>query len=343
MTDYTMSADEIPVDASQKGDKLALTMALDRYDRHFPFFDGTATSPRLEFRTFQVGMVTPLRDGVRRHGRMLHDHEFDVAEVSLSSYLIAIDKGLPFTAVPVFPRRLFSQSQMWVRSDSEIVHPRQLAGKKVLLNSLQTTLSLLARGDLKFEYEVPLESISWFTIGRDEIPVRLKDGVSIEHLPEGRDPGQCLARGEVDAIFLPHQPRSITSGTVPARRLFPDVREEERRYFEKNRFFPIMHILAIRKDLAVSNSWLPRELMETWRRAADIARSYYEDPNWSIMPWARHEFEQEREALSGELWPIGLAGNRHNLERMIEYSFDQGFIRRKLTPEELIFDEVHDT
>jgi 4,5-dihydroxyphthalate decarboxylase len=271
--------------------KLVVSMALDRYDRHFPFFDGTATSSRLEFKALQVGQVGPLRDGTERHGRMLHDREFDVAEVSLSAYLIAVEKKAPFTAVPVFPRRLFSQSQMWVHRDSEIVHPRQLPGKKVLVNSFQTTLSLLAKGDLKFEYEVPWEEITWLTIAREEIPVGFKQGVRIEHLPEGTDAGQSLARGEVAAVFLPHPPRSITSGAVPARRLFPDTREEERRYFGKNGFFPIMHILAIRAELAASNPWLPQELMETWQRASEIAASYYEDPNWSMMPWARHEFE----------------------------------------------------
>jgi 4,5-dihydroxyphthalate decarboxylase len=324
-------------------DKLVVRMALDRYDRHFPFFDGTATSSRLELHTLQVGQITPLRDGVERHGRMFRGHEFDIAEVSLSTYLIAVDKGMPFTAVPIFPRRLFSQSQMWVRSDSEIVHPQQLSGKKVLVNSFQTTLSLLAKGDLKFEYGVAWQGIRWFTIAREELPVGLKADVNIEPLPEGTDAGQSLARGEVDAVILPHPPHSITSGMVPARRLFPDTREEERRYFRKNGFFPIMHILAIRAELAAHNSWLPQELMETWRRSSEIAASYYEDPNWSMMLWARHEFEQERAELTVDPWPIGLRANRRNLERMIEYSFDQGLISRRIAPAELIFETVRDT
>ena len=43
----------------------------------------------------------------------LQHFEFDAAELSFSSYLIAIDQGLPVHAVPIFPRRLFSQSQMY--------------------------------------------------------------------------------------------------------------------------------------------------------------------------------------------------------------------------------------
>src|SRR5512140_1200513 len=110
-------------------EKLKLTIALERYDRHFPFYDRTV----------------PLRDGTDRHARMLKG-DFDIAEFSMSSYLMAKGRDLPIAGIPVFPRRLFSQSQMWVHPDSNFWHPKDLIGKKVALSSFQTTLSLLAKG-----------------------------------------------------------------------------------------------------------------------------------------------------------------------------------------------------
>jgi len=62
-----------------------ITLALDRYDRHFPFFLGQLNvPPTIDLIPLEVGMVPPRRHGVDRHGRMLRDAEFDAAEVSLA-------------------------------------------------------------------------------------------------------------------------------------------------------------------------------------------------------------------------------------------------------------------
>lgn len=324
-------------------DKLQITIALERYDRHFPFFDGSLRSERLAINALQVGQGGNLRDGSGRHRRMLRDSEFDCAEVSLSSYLVAVDKGLPFTAVPIFPRRLFSQSQTWVREDSPLEHPSQLAGRRVLISAFQTTLSLLGKGDLKFEYQTPWEEVTWMSTSPEELQVPLGPKVKLHRMPPDTDAGLALSRGDVDAVMLPRPPASITSGVNPLRRLFRDTMAEERRYFHKYGYFPIMHVIALRSDVVERAPWLPGELMEVWRRSDEIAQSYYTDPNWSRMAWGRHLFERERTELGNRLWPIGLQANRANLERMIDYSFDQGLITRRLTAGELFFPAVRDS
>ena len=81
-----------------------------------------------------------LRDGTDRHGRML-EGDYDVAEFSLSSFLIARDKGLPIVGIPIFPRRLFSMSQMWVHPDSPYRKPSDLIGKKVVKDRVFDTKS----------------------------------------------------------------------------------------------------------------------------------------------------------------------------------------------------------
>ena len=96
-----------------------------------------------------------LKHGRDRHERMLQKAEFDICELSLSNYLVAKSRGMPFTAIPVFPRRLFSLSQMWVNANAGISSPQELIGQKVGLSTFQTTLSVLARGDLQVEYGFP--------------------------------------------------------------------------------------------------------------------------------------------------------------------------------------------
>ena len=108
---------------------MQLTIALERYDRHFPFFDGTVKPPKgIELKTMQVGQSSAARDGIDRHGRMLKG-EFDVAEFSMSTYLMAIDRKLPITGVPIFPRRLFSAGLFFVRADSPLTHARRPQGQ----------------------------------------------------------------------------------------------------------------------------------------------------------------------------------------------------------------------
>ena len=67
-----------------------IKLAIDRYDRHMPLFDGTVSlANERQIQVLQVGQTSALRDGTDRHERMLQDREFDAAETSLASYLVA--------------------------------------------------------------------------------------------------------------------------------------------------------------------------------------------------------------------------------------------------------------
>ena len=157
-----------------------LTMALSRYDRHIPFFDGSVKAEGVDLTILEVGQSEPLKHGQDRHKRMLQKQEFDICELSLSSYLMAKSRGMPFTAIPVFPRRLFSLSQMWVNVDAGVSSPQDLIGKNVGLSTFQTTLSVLAKGDLQSEYNVPWRKINWIVSKEEAIPFKFQEGVRIE-------------------------------------------------------------------------------------------------------------------------------------------------------------------
>ena len=321
---------------------IELVMALERYDRHMPFFDGTVRPPSgVSLKVLQVGQAGSLRDGGDRHRRMLRG-EFDVAEFSMSSYLMARDRGIQMTAAPVFPRRLFSASGMFVGKDSDLTEPKQLIGKRVALSSFQTTLSLLAKGDLKFEYDAPWEDIHWFVSTDEKVPFTPKPGVRISRVAAGADMGEMLMRGEIDCMIMPHPPHSVMSAKVPTRRLFPDTQQEELRYFREVGFYPIMHVVAIRHEIAERHPDLAREIIRMFDAANRICDSYYEDPNWSRLVWGRHYYERERELIP-EAWINGFAANAKNVARFLQYSRDQGLIGESLTPEDLFTGSTLDT
>jgi 4,5-dihydroxyphthalate decarboxylase len=318
--------------------QLQLTMALSHYDRHIPLFDGSVTADGVDLKVLEVGQSSPLKHGQDRHERMLQKGEFDICELSLSSYLIAKSRGMPFTAIPVFPRRLFSLSQMWVNTNAGISSPRDLPGKKVGLSTFQTTLSVLAKGDLQAEYGVPWRKIDWYISKDEAVPLKPLEDVRMQLLRPGQKMGALLEQGEIDALMVPHPPKEALRGGGNIRRLFADPKAEEAKYFKKNGYYPIMHVVAFKDEVLAKNSWLAKSIADAFDKAKAACVEYYDDPNWSRFVWGRHLFEEERQAFGDDPWPHGIKKNRANLERFVDYSLDQGLMEKKLSIEKLFVD-----
>jgi 4,5-dihydroxyphthalate decarboxylase len=314
---------------------LRLTIALSHYDRHIPLFDGSVRAQGVDLQVLEVGQSSPLKHGQDRHERMLQKGEFDICELSLSNYLIAKSRGMPFTAIPVFPRRLFSLSQMWVNSSAGIHAPRDLIGRKVGLSTFQTTLSVLAKGDLQSEYDVGWREIDWYISKDEAIPLKPIEGVKMQLLNPGQKIGAMLERGEIDALMMPHPPKEALRGGGNIRRLFADPKIEESKYFRKNGYYPIMHVIAFKDEVLAKDASLAASVMAAFDRAKEICIEYYDDPNWSRFVWGRHLFEEERQVFGADPWPHGVKKNRTNLERFISYSLDQQLIDKKLEVKEL--------
>ncbi len=315
--------------------KPKLTLAISHYDRHVPFFDGTVQPEGIELDVLIVGQSDRQRDGEERHERMLQKSEFDVAELSLSSYLMAKSRGMPFTAIPVFPRRLFSHSQMWINTDAGINAPKDLIGKKVGLHSFQNTLATLAKGDLQSEFDVPWRKIHWLLSKKDNIEFEPEQGVKIEPLSESANVGVMLEKGDICAMMTPHPPKPVLRGSKKIKRLFADPKTEDLRYYKKNGFFPIMHVVAFKEGVLKKNPEAAQSLFNAFSEAKRICREFYADPNWSWLAWGRQAFEEEEKLLGPDPWPYGLEKNRANLERFVGYSLDQGLMAKQMAVEEL--------
>lgn len=323
---------------------LRLSMALSHYDRHIPFFDGAVRLDGVDLQVLEVGQSSPLKHGQDRHERMLQKGEFDICELSLSNYLVAKSRGMPFTAIPVFPRRLFSLSQMWVNSSAGIDTPQKLVNRKVGLSTFQTTLSVLARGDLQTEYNVPWRQIDWYISKDEAVPLGPLEGVRMQLLKPGQKMGAMLERGELDAIMMPHPPKEALHGAGGRiRRLFADPKGEEAKYFRKNGYYPIMHVVAFKNEVLQRDPSLAPRVLDAFARAKAACMEYYDDPNWSRFVWGRHLFEEERSVFGDDPWPYGVKKNHANLERFLGYALDQGLLARKLQVEELFAQSTLDS
>jgi len=315
---------------------LNLTIALERYDRHVPFFMGSVkTPPGVTLRPLEVGMSHPCRDGIARHERFLRNNEFDIAETSLSSHVIATSRGAPFVGIPVFPRRLFSQNHMFVNASAGIDKPQDLIGRRVLIRSFQTTMTVLALGDLTFDYSVPWRQIRWVLASDEALPLGEREGISVERAPAGSDVSRLLIDGEVDAMIFPHPPAAVLAARDRVRPLFCDRRTEALGYFRRHGYYPIMHLIAFRRPIIEAHPWLAPAIMGMWEEAKAQSRKFYDDPGYAQLAFARNELEVQEAEMAADPWPSGLAANRRNLEDFIQYSLDQGLIDQPVAVEQM--------
>jgi len=317
-----------------------ISMALSLYDRHVPFFDGTVEVRDVDLQVLAVGEANSLRDGGRRHHRMLIDREFDACEVSLSSYIMAKSQGFPFIAIPVFPRRLFVQSNIWIHDESVIREPMELVGGKVGVITFQTTLSVQAKGDLQTEYGVPWRKIEWYVAADEPIEFADPGTVVLKRIPQGKKLGEMLASKSLDAIITPRPPMLAAKTKSKFRRLFQKPRDEESCYFQKHGFFPAMHVIALKQETVQKFPWVAAALVQAFQQAHAICRSYYTDPNWTVHAWTQHLSEEEQDRLGPELWPMGVKDNRNNIELFLTYLLEQGLITEKMPLANLFVDEI---
>jgi 4,5-dihydroxyphthalate decarboxylase len=309
--------------------KPQIKIALGSYDRHGPLLEGAIDHPLFDFEFLEVDP----RQG--RHERFLQQFEFDACELSFSSYVVAVDQGLPVHAVPIFPRRLFSQSQMYKNLKSGINSPKDLAGKRIGLSSYQNTLGVRAKGDLAHFYGVPWKSVTWVAAGEDVVKVELPGDLRLEHAKDMAAIEKEFVNGSIHALFVSRLPGPFLDGNPNVSRFFSDPAVEEERYLRDEGYFPIMHVLAFKQELSERYPELPAALFELFEQARRKALHRWNDPNWSMLLWGRRELERQERVYESDPWRNGLDPNRKNIERFATYSYEQGLSRRQWTPEEL--------
>lgn len=319
-----------------------LTLACDLNDRTRDIANGTVRPAGIDltFLPFQVEET---------FWRMLKHQEFDAAEMSMSSYLMARDRGHPeLIAVPVFPSRFFRHSCVFINTNSGIEEPADLKGKKVGVPEYQMTASLWVRGALQHEYGVAPEEMDWYHGGEEEegreekLELDLPEGVAPSDIPPDRTLSDMLGAGDIDALVTARTPSSFETDSV--ERLFPNYREVEREYYRKTGHFPIMHTVVVREDVYEENPWVAQELYKIFEQAKDNCLDRIGDTAelQVTLPWLQSELEETRALMGYDYWTYGVEENRDTLETMTQYSHEQGLTDEKLEVDELFAPNTYD-
>lgn len=313
--------------------KLRLTLACGDYESVRALKEGAV---RVDGAALNV--LTDM-DSSTRHWRMLRNREFDVCELSLSSYLAARDQGWPLAAIPVFLHRRFRHGFIFVNRAAGIAEPRDLIGRRVGVKTFQTTAILWMRGILEHEYGVPHTDVEWVSELAEDVPFTPRPGLRFARAPAGRTVEGMLAEGEIEACMHADIIDPIADGDPRVGRLFEDYAEVERGYYARTGIFPIMHVTALRAELAEAHPWLARNLIDAFEAAKEAAYRRLRNPRVVPLAWYQSYRDEEREFFGGDPWEYGLgAANRRNLETAIGYSRDCGLIGDRLEVDDIFLD-----
>ena len=317
---------------------LDLSLACADMDLTAPLKNGTVSPKGIDLTTLNY-------TSAMRHWRCLRHQEFDVCELSMSSYLLSRTEPekYPYTAIPVFPHRLFRHGYMFRHADAAVDDPADLAGGTIGLRNWQTTSGVWMRGIAREHYGLDLADVTWYVDDTEDVSIDIPDRFEIRHTPEGRNIEDLLVAGDVDGAMYPVLLDSVTDPDGGVDRIFPNYADEEADYFLETGIFPIMHTVAVRNELLERHPWVAVNLYEAFIEARDYALERAEDPRSSTLVWARHHLEEQRSTVGSNLWEYGpTEANVAAVDKLQEYAEYQGIVPRAYDLDELFFEPTLD-
>ena len=324
--------------------KLTINMAGYDYDRVQALIDGRVEIEGCTTK-FEVSRIGDLNTHI-----LSGPKSREVTEVGLHPFMIACaNEGFrDYTLLPIFPLRVFRHKSIYIRTDRGIKKPEDLRGKKIATPGYSSSSLVWIRGIVQDEYGISPEDVHWVISSKDSTakatggPSKqeniLPEGLSYSVGPAGKDESDLLESGDVDALFHAAEPRAYMQGHPDIARIFPNSRATEQAYFSKTGIFPIMHSVAIKKDVLEENPWLAEAVFNAYSQAKQKAYEYLTKAAWykTSLPWVSQDLEDTRKIMGRNFWTYGMnEPNRKTLDTMFRYSHEQGLCNRKLTVEEL--------
>jgi 4,5-dihydroxyphthalate decarboxylase len=317
--------------------KVSITFACGLYDRMLALYTGEVQPEGIDLNFLAIDDPRQIFD------RMGKNLDFDACEMSSSEVISRLAAGRnEMVALPVFPSRVFRHGFITVNRKA-IKSPKDLAGKRIGTPLYTQTAALFIRGLLQDEYGVDLSGVHWVqgatnspeSHGSPSAPPLLKT-ISIEQNTSGRSLSELLAAGEIQAILGSGLPDALRSNP-DVQRLFPDFHAVELDYFRRTRIFPIMHLVAMRRDVYEAHPFIATSLYKAMTEAKDIALAKMRDLGALryMLPGMPAEIDEIDNTFGGDPWPYGIEPNRPTLEALVRYMAEQSLIKAPIPLQDL--------
>jgi len=316
---------------------LQLSIGITSNPRTWPIIDGTVKPDGID-------LIATVLHPSELFWRQLRFAEFDVSEMSCSSFLIITGQGdARFVGLPIFTTRRFFHTGILTRRAAGIATPKDLKGKRVGVPEYQQTAALWARGVLQHEFGVaPADMEFWMERTPDKshggaTGFAPPPGVVVKQIPAETSIGAMLLNGELDATLhylsgrnLVDRSRADLAASSEIKTLFPDPVAEGIRYYRKTGLLLINHQAVVRRDVFEKAPWAALNLIKAFNKANDIANAQ------RIEHVADH---LAAGLLAGDartpLIHHGVKANRKVIETIAQYSLEQGLTQRLVKIEEL--------
>lgn len=324
--------------------RLQLSVAMGDYDRTRALLDGRVQIDG-------VDAVCMALSPEETFFRAFRGREFDISELSFSSYLVKASRGeSPYVALPVFLSRAFRHTSIWVRKD-RIAQPADLKGRRVGVPEYQLTANVWARALLQDDFGVAPSDIHWIrggidTPGRPEkIGLQLPPGVRLDDAPAGTTISELLDGGEIDAFIAPRPPGGAAQANPQVGWLFDDPTAAAKDYFARTGIFPIMHVVGVRQELVARHPWLPGAVCKAFAQAKALALEALADTSATkvTLPFVEEQLKAARATLGPDFWSYGVAANRRTLEAFVRHHHAQGLSARPMAVDELFHPATYES
>ena len=320
--------------------EISATLAMGNYVHTADLMEGRVKVEGLNLTTLRLNVLDVFH-------RFINYQEWEISEMSSAKYVSLLAKGdSPFTAIPVFPSRMFRHSCFYVRPDGPS-HPSELRGGRIGIPEWAQTAGVYSRGMLKDEFGVGLDEVEWIQGGVNEpgrvekVALQLPESIRYHGVTD-RSLQDMLLDGEIDAIFTADNPTLVVAGDPRIRQIYQEPAALEKDYFARTGVYPIMHLIALRKDFVEAHPWVPMNLFNAFEAAKNAAVEEMWDTGASMLPvpwyqWQMREAEQLMgwDHLTGDYWPYGVEKNRTTLETFLRWCHEQGVTSRRLEVDEM--------
>nr|HIL74444.1 4,5-dihydroxyphthalate decarboxylase [Rhodospirillales bacterium] len=322
---------------------ISLTLAIEDYDHVRALTTGEIKPKGIELTCLQFQVEETFF-------RFANAYEWEVSELSLAKFCsLRSQNNSPVVGIPVFISRMFRHSAFYIRSDGKIKTSEDLKGCRIGVPEWTQTATVYARGWLHDEGGAKLNEVEWVQggvnqAGRLEMgKTKVPKGIKITPISD-RSLSDLLLEGELDAIISARPPNVFLSGDGRLQRLMPNHREIELDYFRRTGVYPIMHTIAIKRNIYEKNPWIAVNLMTAFEEAKEKMIERMSDINVSRipLPWLPDTFEKTKSEFfpDCDYWPYGVEGSRETLETFLTYCYKQGVTHKEMTPEDLFVPET---
>ena len=329
--------------------KVEMSFAMSPYPRSRPVLNGRVTADGIDF-------ICHTLTTTELFWRQLRFKEFDVSEMSLSSFLMITAAGDDnWVGLPVFPQRRFFHVMGYARKDLGIHSPADYKGRRIGVPEFQMTGALWARGAMKHEFGCNQEDVEWWMEYSPEhshggaVGFKPPPGTTVKQIPHEKNIGSMLVSGELEAtsLYFGTPPNMIDRTTIDITRhpdirpVFADPAAEGIRYYKDTGIFPINHMLVLRRSLHEKYPWAALNIYKAMVQASEIAdRERIEHMQHHLMVGVVSP--ALRAQIAAPVIHYGLKANRRTLEQACAYSYEQGLTPMQMPLERLFAPSILD-